>query len=60
MMINPTERELYLLDKLREKNYYEFIDDDYVLKKDVPEEIREADKEIREIRRKRIPAGMEW
>lgn len=32
-MINPTEREIYLLDKLSEKNYYEFIDDDYVLKK---------------------------
>lgn len=60
MMINPTERELYLLDKLSEKNYYEFIDDDYVLKKDVPDEIREADKEIREIRRKRIPDGMYW
>lgn len=60
MMINPTEREFYLLDKLSEKNYYEFIDDDYVLKKDVPDEIREADKEIREIRKKRIPDGMSW
>lgn len=59
-MINPTEREIYLLDKLSEKNYYEFIDDDYVLKKDVPDEIREADKEIREIIRKTIPDGMYW
>ena len=49
MMINPTERERYLLDKLDEKNYYTWKGDDYVLKDDVPEEIREADRELREI-----------
>lgn len=48
-MINPTKRESYLLDLLSEKNYYKLVGDDYVLKDDVPDEIREADRELREI-----------
>ena len=48
-MFNPTKRELYLYDKLSEKNYYTYKGDERVLKDDVPEEIREADRELREI-----------
>ena len=56
MMINLTERESYLLDKLSEKNYYTWKGDDRVLKDDVPDEIREADRELREIiNNKHIP-----
>ena len=58
MMINLTEREHYLLDKLSEKNYYTYKGDERVLKDDVPDEIREADREIREIvKNKHTPEG---